>query len=50
MEFKDILFASCYLAGIVIVILHHTGWLEDRNLQWLVYVMAVGIFPAVIFL
>jgi hypothetical protein len=50
MEFKGILFASLYLGGIIIVILHYTAWLEDRNMQWLVYLMAVAIFPAVIFL
>lgn len=50
MEMQDILFAAFYLAGIVVVILHYTGWLEERNLEWMVYVMAVAIFPVVIFL
>ena len=50
MEIQEILFAAFYLAGIVVVILHYTGWLEDRNLTWLVYVMAVAIFPVVLFL
>lgn len=50
MDIKDIFFALFYLAGIIVVILHYTGWLEERNIEWVVYVMAVAIFPAVIFL
>ena len=50
MDVQSILYAAFYLAGIVVVILHYTGWLEERGLQWLVYVMAVAIFPVVIFL
>lgn len=50
MDWKDIVFAVFYIAAIVVVILHYTGWLEERNLNWLVYVMAVAIFPVVLFL
>jgi hypothetical protein len=39
-----------YLAALVIVILHFTGWLRSHNMEWLVLVLAVAIFPAVIFL
>ncbi len=46
----DILFGSFYLVAIAIVILHFTGWLENHNLDWLVFVMAVLVFPIVIFL
>jgi len=50
MELNDILFAVFYLAAIVVVVLHYTGWLEQRNLNWLVYAMAVAIFPVIFFL
>ena len=46
----DSLFALFYLVAIVVVILHFTGWLEDHNMEWLVFVMAVIVFPVVIFL
>lgn len=44
------LFYGIYVVAIIIVILHFTGWLRRNNLEWLVLVMAVAIFPAVIFL
>ncbi len=43
-------FYAFYVIAIIIVILHFTGWLKRNNLEWLVLVMAVAIFPAVIFL
>ena len=46
----DGLFALFYLVAIVVVILHFTGWLEDHNMEWLVFAMAVLVFPVVIFL
>ncbi len=46
----DILFALFYLVAIAVIILHFTGWLEDHNMEWLVFVMAVLVFPVVIFL
>jgi len=50
MELNDILFAVFYLAAMVVVVLHYTGWLEQRNLNWIVYVMAVAIFPVIFLL
>ena len=50
MELNDIFFAVFYLAAIIVVVLHYTGWLEQRNLNWLVYVMAVAIFPVIFLL
>jgi hypothetical protein len=47
---SDILFGLFYLVAIAVVILHFTGWLEDHNMEWLVFVMAVTVFPVVIFL
>jgi hypothetical protein len=35
-------------AAVVILILHFTGWLRRNNLEWLVLVVAISIFPAVI--
>ena len=46
----DALFSLFYLVAIVVVILHFTGWLEDHDMEWLVFVMAVSVFPIVIFL
>jgi hypothetical protein len=34
--------------AIVILVLHFTGWLRRNNLEWLVLVAAVSIFPAVL--
>jgi hypothetical protein len=42
--------ALYYVAAITILILHFTGWLARRNLEWLVLVLAVSVFPAVIYL
>jgi hypothetical protein len=39
-----------YLIAIAIIILHFTGWLKRNNLEWLVLVLAVAVFPAVLFL
>ena len=43
-------FIAFYIVAIIILILHFTGWLAEHNLEWLVFVLAVGVFPAVIFL
>ncbi|MGA9666632.1 MAG: hypothetical protein WBQ69_09320 [Gallionella sp.] len=39
-----------YVIALVIVVLHFTGFLKNHNLEWLVLVVAVAIFPVVIFL
>ena len=39
-----------YAVAIIILILHFTGWLKRNNLEWIVLVLAVATFPAVIFL
>lgn len=39
-----------YAVAIVILILHFTGFLRNHNLEWLVLVLAVAIFPAIIYL
>ncbi|MGA7594866.1 MAG: hypothetical protein WCA64_06690 [Gallionella sp.] len=42
--------ALYYVVAITILVLHFTGWLARRNLEWLVLVLAVSVFPAVIYL
>ena len=44
------LFALFYLIAIITLILHFTGFLARHNLEWLVLVLAVAVFPAFIYL
>jgi hypothetical protein len=44
------LFYAFYVIAVIIMILHFTGWLKRNNLEWLVLVLAVATFPAVVFL
>lgn len=39
-----------YLIAIAIIIMHFTGFLKRNNLEWLVLVLAMAVFPAVLFL
>ena len=41
-------FYAFYVIAIVVLVLHFTGWLRRNNLEWLVLVVAVAIFPVVI--
>jgi hypothetical protein len=43
-------FYAFYVIALIVLILHFTGWLKRNNLEWLVLVLAVATFPAVIFL
>jgi hypothetical protein len=45
-----ILIALYYLVAIVVLTLHFTGHLERWNLEWLVFVLAITVFPAVLYL
>lgn len=38
------------ILAIVIIVLHYTGWLASRGLEWLVWVLAATIIPAVLWL
>ena len=38
------IFYTVYLLSIVILILHFTGWLVRRNMEWMVMVAAVALF------
>ena len=44
------LFILYYLIAIVVLILHFTGFLARHNAEWMVLVLAVTVFPAVIYL
>lgn len=44
------LFILYYVIAITILVLHFTGVLARYNLEWLVLVLAVTVFPAVIYL
>jgi hypothetical protein len=44
------LFALYALVAIAAIILHFTGHLERWGMEWLVVVLAVTVFPAVIYL
>ncbi len=44
------LFILYYIAAIVILVMHFTGMRARYNLEWLVLVLAVTVFPAVIYL
>jgi hypothetical protein len=39
-----------YVIAIAILVLHFTGFLARRNLEWLVLVLAASIIPAIIYL
>ncbi|MBP6094915.1 MAG: hypothetical protein KA451_01255 [Methyloversatilis sp.] len=43
-------FILYYIVAITVLILHFTGFLSRNNLEWLVFVLAVTVFPAVIYL
>ena len=46
---EDILIALYYVAAIIVIVLHYTGWLADRGLEWIVFVIAVLLFPMLYF-
>ena len=47
---NEMLFYAFYVIAGVILYLHFNGWLRRNNLEWLILVLAVAVFPAVIFL
>jgi hypothetical protein len=46
----EMAFYVFYVIAIIVLILHFTGWLKRKNLEWLVLALAVSVFPVVIFL
>ena len=47
---NEMLFVVYYVIAIAVLILHFTGVLARYNVEWLVLVLAVTVFPAVIYL
>jgi hypothetical protein len=47
---NKMLFILYYLVAIVVLVMHFTGILARYNVEWLVLVLAVTVFPAVIYL
>jgi hypothetical protein len=45
-----LLFSLFYVIAIIVLVMHFTGFLARHNLEWLVLVLAVAVFPAVIYL
>lgn len=43
-------FILYYIVAITILVLHFTGVLARYNLEWLILVLAVTVFPAVLYL
>ena len=39
-----------YVVAIIVLILHFTGFLARHRLEWLLYVLALTVFPAVLYL
>ncbi len=44
------LFTLFYVVAIVAIILHFTGHLERWGMEWILLVLAVSVFPAVLYL
>jgi hypothetical protein len=44
------LFILYYIVAITVLVMHFTGMLARYNIEWLVLVLAVTVFPAVIYL
>jgi Ca2+/Na+ antiporter len=47
---KIVLLAAFYVFAIVSIILHYTGHLKRWNCEWILIVLAIAVFPAVLFL
>jgi hypothetical protein len=45
-----VLISIYYALAILVLILHFTGHLERWNMDWLVFVFALSVFPAVLYL
>lgn len=44
------LFLIYAILAIVTIVLYYTGWLTRNRMEWLVYVFAVTIIPAILWL
>jgi len=46
----SVFFVAYYIVSILVLVLHFAGVLARHRLEWLIYVLAVTVFPAVIYL
>jgi hypothetical protein len=46
---EDVLIGLYYIAAIAVIVAHVRGWLADHDAEWLVYVIAVLLFPMLYF-
>jgi len=44
------LFILYYIVAITVLVMHFTGFLARNNLEWVVLLLAVTVFPAVLYL
>ncbi|MEW5710467.1 hypothetical protein [Pelomicrobium sp.] len=44
------LFILYYILAIAVIIAHYTGFLARHNLEWLVWVIAATVIPAILYL
>jgi hypothetical protein len=44
------LFVLYYVVAIVVLVMHFTGFLARNNAEWLIYILALTVFPAVLYL
>jgi hypothetical protein len=45
-----VLFILYYILAIAVIIAHYTGFLARHNLEWLVWVIAATVIPAILYL
>lgn len=46
---ENALTALYYVSALIVIVLHYTGWLADRGLEWIVFATAVLLFPMLYF-
>ncbi|GIX26193.1 hypothetical protein [Pelomicrobium sp. G1] len=44
------LFILYYILAIAVIVAHYTGFLARHNLEWLVWVIAATVIPAILYL
>ena len=44
------LFALFYVVAVAILIMHFNGYLARHKLEWLLLLLAIAVFPAVVYL
>jgi hypothetical protein len=49
-ENGQMLFLIYAILAVATIVAYYTGWLTRNNLEWLVYVFAVTILPAILWL